>query len=124
MTTEQKSKVIQFLRQGYPQKTACARSRVHYTDFLYLVNNDSDFRLDVQEAEAIGICDQIDSLKEASYGDYKAALAFLERRNKEEFGQSVKIDLAVDQGRQEVLAELKRRLPTDLYKQVIEYLAK
>ncbi len=122
MTNQEKDKIVGFLKQGYPQSTATALARVEFDEFKKEYAADKEFRLDVNEADAIGVRDQIDMLKQFALDDYKPAIEFLKKRDKANWADQTKLELSIEQGRQEVLDDLERRLPTELFKQVIEYL--
>ena len=118
-----KRQLLTFLKAGYPLSTACARCRITSADLGRFTANDKELQLDIAEAIAQAESEVIESLKEAAFGDYKAALAFLERRNKAEWGLSQKIELEVARAKEELIDKLEAKLPAALYDEVLAYLS-
>ncbi len=114
--------VVSYLKQGYPQKTACGLARVSLDQFKEAFASDKEYQLDVLQAEAEAIQPQIDMLRQAAYEDYKAALEYLKKRDKENWADNQKIELSIEQGRNELWEEIKRRLPAELFREILTYL--
>ncbi len=123
MNENTRRQLLTFLKAGYPLSTACARCRLTSADLGKYAAKDKELQLDIAEAIAQAESEVIESLKEAAFGDYKAALAFLERRNKAEWGLSQKIELEVARAKEELIESLEAKLPAAIFDEVIDYLA-
>lgn len=123
MKIQIKRQLLDLLEKGYPERTAVALCRIPYTTYIDELSKDVTLIVDVEESKALGLQPVLDTMYQSASIDSRSALAYLERRAKEDWSKEDKITLQVERAKEDILNEIKQKLPEPLFREVITYLA-
>lgn len=102
------NQIATLLRGGCTRKDASASVGVHYTTFLNWIERYPQFLEQVETAEGFAAVKMTTILMKAAEKDWKAALEFLKRRRRDEWGDNLSLSRLSDE---DVIAIAEGRVP-------------
>lgn len=89
-----REKLLQALAQGHTRKTAAFIAGIHENTVRRWETEDSDYGDKIREAEVAACSIAEASIAAAMQDDWRAALAYLERRSRTEWGKQQQVELS------------------------------
>ena len=90
---EKAAQIATLLRSGCTRKDAVGSIGIDYTTFLRWIEHNPSFANLVTSAEAFAAVKMTTILTKAADGDWRAALEWLKRRKRDEWGDTINVGL-------------------------------
>ena len=94
---EKAAQIATLLRSGCTRKDAAGSVSIDYTTFLNWIDRYSSFSILVTAAEAFAAVKMTTILTKAADGDWRAALEWLKRRKRDEWGDNLSLSRLSDE---------------------------